>query len=73
MQTSTLENITQQVKYLTIFEQIELIEILAHHLKHNQLTAQPEFDWQALYGLGKGIWGDEDAQDYVNRLREERI
>lgn len=30
-----------------------------------------ELDWKALYGLGKGLW-KEDAQEYVNRLRENR-
>lgn len=27
--------------------------------------------WRDLYGTGKDIWGDEDAQEYVNRLRDE--
>jgi len=30
-----------------------------------------ELHWRDFYGLGKEIWGDEDAQDYVNRLRDE--
>jgi len=29
--------------------------------------------WNDLYGMGKGIWRGDDAQDYVNRAREERI
>jgi len=32
-----------------------------------------ELLWEALYGLGKGLWKKEDAQEYVNRLREDRI
>jgi len=31
-----------------------------------------KLDWNKLYGLGKGLW-DEDAQEYVNRLREDRL
>ncbi|MBX3070115.1 MAG: AbrB/MazE/SpoVT family DNA-binding domain-containing protein [Thermomicrobiales bacterium] len=27
---------------------------------------------EALRGLGRGLWGDEDAQDYVDRIRDER-
>ncbi len=27
--------------------------------------------WRDLYGLGKEIWEGEDAQEYVNRLRQE--
>ena len=29
-------------------------------------------DWKPLYGLGKDLWKDEDAQEYVNQLREDR-
>lgn len=29
-------------------------------------------DWKPLYGLGKVLWQDEDAQAYVARLREDR-
>ncbi len=32
-----------------------------------------ELDWNKLYGLGKGLWNGEEAQEYVNRLREDRI
>lgn len=27
--------------------------------------------WARSYGLGREIWSNEDAQDYVNRLRDE--
>ena len=27
--------------------------------------------WRDFYGLGKEIWDGEDAQEYVNRLRDE--
>lgn len=28
-------------------------------------------DWSALYVSDKRLWANEDAQDYVNRLRED--
>ncbi|MEW6162857.1 MAG: hypothetical protein AB1606_06060 [Nitrospirota bacterium] len=28
--------------------------------------------WKGLYGLGKGLWKGEDAQEYVNSLRRDR-
>jgi hypothetical protein len=34
-------------------------------------SAAPALNWQDYYGSGKEIWGAEDAQDYVNRLRDE--
>jgi hypothetical protein len=32
-----------------------------------------ELNWSKLYGLGKGLWKEQDAQEYVNRVREHRI
>ena len=37
-------------------------------------TGRPESGqlcWRDFYGAGKNVWGDEDAQEYVNRIREE--
>ena len=31
----------------------------------------PPVRWRDFYGLGKEIWGKEDAQAYVDRLRDE--
>lgn len=33
---------------------------------------EKKLDWKELYGLGKGLWKTEDAQEFVNCLREER-
>jgi hypothetical protein len=33
--------------------------------------AGKELQWRDFYGLGKEIWHNEDAQDYVNGLRDE--
>jgi hypothetical protein len=69
----TLQRITQQAEALPLPEYIELIERLVHRLREQPLTAPQQLDWKPLYGLGKGLWHGEDAQDYVNRLREDRI
>ncbi|MFH2004763.1 MAG: hypothetical protein ABIK27_08555 [Bacteroidota bacterium] len=42
-------------------------------MRKKNLTIKKELDWTKLYGVGRGLWKDEDAQKYVNRLREERI
>jgi hypothetical protein len=45
-------------------------------LKVNQPKSQKEnnqeLNWSDLYGLGKGIWDGEDAQEYVNKHRADR-
>jgi hypothetical protein len=72
MANIAVEHIARQAENLPPPDYIELIEKLVHQL-HNKRNLLPEkLDWQELYGLGKGLWADEDAQEYVNRLREDR-
>ncbi|MFX1536715.1 MAG: hypothetical protein ACFFDI_21060 [Promethearchaeota archaeon] len=66
-----LEQIEKAIEGLTPQEQLRLVEKIIHNLRNKTKTKQ--LDWDLLYGLGKGLWKDEDAQDYVNKLREDRI
>lgn len=68
-----LEKIEKEIERLTPQEQLKLVERLAHQLMKTGLVMKKELDWNKLYGLGKGLWKGEDAQEYVNRLREDRI
>jgi hypothetical protein len=70
---NNLEEIEGQIMSLTISEQIYLIERIAKRVRSLQTKPDATLNWNDLYGSGKGIWGEEDAQDYVNRSREERI
>jgi hypothetical protein len=71
--TSTLGKIEKEIERLSPIDQLKLVEKLAHQLRKAGIAVKKELDWKNLYGLGKGIWKGEDAQDYVNRLREERV
>ncbi|MBI3351129.1 MAG: hypothetical protein HY036_00975 [Nitrospirae bacterium] len=68
----TLEKIEKELAKLTPNEQLKVVEKLAHHLRKTGFETKKGLDWSKLYGLGKGLWKGEDAQDYVNRLRENR-
>lgn len=70
---STLGKIEKEVERLTPKDQLKLLEKLAHQLKKTGLVTKKELDWKGLYGLGKGLWKNEDAQGYVNQLREDRM
>jgi hypothetical protein len=70
---TTLGKIEKEIERLSPKDQLKLVEKLAHQLRKSGITAKRELDWKALYGLGKGLWKGEDAQEYVNRLREERV
>lgn len=67
----TLEKIEQEAFHLNPKEQLQLIEKLIRELKQKTAVGQ-SLDWKTLYGLGRGLWKNQDAQDYVNQLREDR-
>jgi len=73
MKESILISIEKQAAKLSLQEHIELIDKLTHQLKGKSINLNNKTDWKSLYGLGKGIWGNEDAQDHVNQLREDRV
>jgi hypothetical protein len=69
---NNLDKIESQIINLPVSEQIHLIERIARRVRSVQTKSGTTLNWNDLYGSGKGIWGD-DAQDYVNRAREERL
>ncbi len=70
---NNLEKIENQIMSLPVSEQIHLIERIARRVRSLQTKSEITLNWNDLYGTGKGIWRGDDAQDYVNRAREERI
>jgi len=69
----TLGKITKEIEKLSQKDQLKLVEKLAQQLRRSGVTLKRELDWKGLYGLGKGLWKGEDAQEYVNRAREDRV
>ena len=69
----TIDKIEKEVNRLAPREQAKLVDRLLARLKKNGGASKKQKDWTKLYGLGKGLWKHEDAQEYVNRLREDRI
>ena len=71
-QDLALTKIEKEIERLTPQEQLKLVERLAHNLRMTGVPARNELDWNEIYGIGKGLWKGEDAQSYVNRVREDR-
>jgi|YelNatPaOPRAMG01_1025707.scaffolds.fasta_scaffold70601_2 hypothetical protein len=67
-----LKEIERDIENLTPQEQLKLMEKIAYLLRKSIDSGKQEVNWSRIYGLGKGLWADEDAQDYVNKLRQER-
>ena len=69
---ATFEIIEREIENLTPREQLKLVKRLTRRLRKKYVSMKKELDWKELYGLGKGLWKKEDAQGFVNSLREER-
>ena len=67
-----LPKIAKDIEQLSLQEQLLLVETIVHRLRTTGMTEEKALDWSELYGLGKGLWNDEDAQEYVDRLRSDR-
>ncbi len=70
---SILGKIEKDIERLSPADQLKLVEKLARQLRKSGIAARKGLDWKGLYGLGKGLWEGEDAQAYVDRLREDRV
>lgn len=68
----SVEEIEKGIETLTPSEQWRIMERVMKALRRAGPTKPGTLDWAELYGLGKGLWQGEDAQSYVNRLREDR-
>ena len=69
---TTLERIEREATALGPRDKLRLVERIVHQLGQADLGDKFDLDWDELYGAGKGLWEGEDAQDYVNRMREDR-
>lgn len=68
---SVLGKIEKEVDKLSPQDQLRLVEKLVHRLRETGISTKRPLEWSGFYGLGKGLW-KEDAQQYVDRMREER-
>jgi hypothetical protein len=73
MATSAAEVYDEHVRALPAAQRLELVALIASELATERQTAseKPMHRLTELEGLGKEIWEGIDAQEYVNRLRDE--
>jgi hypothetical protein len=70
---SVTELYEKQIRALTAAQRLELVALIASELVAESSTGpdRPKHHLRDLRGLGKGLWEGIDAQEYVNRLRDE--
>lgn len=68
---SNYHDVRRLAENLTPEEQMRLIEDLSKFIRQRvTLTPKPKRSILELEGLGKEIWKDIDAQEYVNQERD---
>jgi hypothetical protein len=67
----TSAEILQWAKTLSVQERKELVRLLVDSLDVPEEVPCQQRRLSELRGLGKEIWEDIDAQEYVNQLRSE--
>ncbi|OBQ11980.1 MAG: hypothetical protein AN482_07665 [Anabaena sp. LE011-02] len=68
---SNYQELLQQAKNLTPEEQLKLVENLSILIRQQlKMTPKPKRSILELRGLGKEIWGNIDAQEYINQERD---
>ena len=68
MTAASYQHIFMQVKQLDIIEQIRLLEAIAQ-LVQRETASKSSRSIRELRGLGKEVWKNLDAQEYVNQER----
>ena len=70
MSKVSLQKIEEELSSLPPTEQLRLMERLIHRMRKTK--RKDVTSWDELYGLGKGVWDGQDAQEYVDEIREDR-
>ena len=68
MSIPTYDDVLAQAQALAPTDQLRLLEDLSAHVRR-QLRDSPPRGILELRGLGKHIWGNVDAQEYVEKER----
>ena len=66
-----IEKIYTQVEQLPLEEQLKLAAMILNKLATLQEKVTKKHSIMELHGLGKELWEGIDAQEYVNRVRNE--
>jgi hypothetical protein len=73
MEAMRIEQLYEQhIKPLPSHEQLKLVELIVRKMaRDGNAINRPKRSIMELHGLGAEIWEGIDAQEYVNKLREE--
>ena len=66
----SIESVYSSINRLSVEEQLRLVTKVLNSLDYEEFRER-KLSIKGLKGLGKELWQGKDAQDYVNRERDE--
>ena len=67
-----LQQVLREIEQLTPAEQLEVVSYTTEQLKHRTSTQpKPKRSWKELRGVAPNVLSGQDAQAWVNQLRDE--
>jgi hypothetical protein len=73
MAMSAAQVYEEHIKTLSVEDRLQLLALIAEQLASERRVSEQglQHSLMELHGLGKDVWVGLDAQEYVNRLRDE--
>lgn len=68
-----IQKLEDAISNLSREEKLALLQKLTNQLEGSANTSESISEFRAVYGSGRGLWDDLDAQEYVNSLRQDRL
>ena len=69
---ANVQSIEQKISQLPKEKQWDLLQHLLQNFSPEANKTSKSIRWSSVAGSGKGLWGNIDAQEYVNELRRDR-
>ena len=66
----SIENLYSSITTFSVEEKLQLVTKILNNLDYDELKGK-KLSIKGLKGLGKELWQGEDAQEYVNKERNE--
>ncbi len=73
MDSGIIQKLEDEISSLSRDEKLALLRKLTKELEGTTNTSKSISDFRGIYGSGRGLWDDLDAQEYVNLIRQDRL
>ena len=71
----SIERVLNEIDQLSLVEQMQVLEHLVKQIKQSvdsvAVTQKPKYKVTDFYGIAPNLLGGEDAQEWVNQIRDE--